>query len=117
MARFWAIRYASPKPHHSRRGLTLVLDLTDRYLGSSMNLKRSLIYSALLSIASWTICVLALAIWVFLMPHPPGFAPEMGPAGTFMVVVVVGSIPFLVAAFFVFSFILDSRIEKKQHIG
>ena len=27
MARFWALRYASPKPHHSRRGLTQVLDL------------------------------------------------------------------------------------------
>ena len=28
MARLWALRYASPKPHHSRRGLTQVLDLT-----------------------------------------------------------------------------------------
>src|SRR5580765_2143939 len=27
VARFWALRYASPKPHHSRRGLTLVLGL------------------------------------------------------------------------------------------
>src|SRR5580765_8149534 len=27
VARFWALRYASPKPHHSRRGLTQVLDL------------------------------------------------------------------------------------------
>ncbi len=26
MARFWAFRYASPKPRHSRRGLTQVLD-------------------------------------------------------------------------------------------
>ncbi len=25
VARFWAFRYASPKPHHSRRGLTQVL--------------------------------------------------------------------------------------------
>ncbi len=25
MARFWALRYASPKPRHSRRGLTQVL--------------------------------------------------------------------------------------------
>ena len=29
MARFWAFRYASPKPHHSRRGLTQVLALMD----------------------------------------------------------------------------------------
>ncbi len=35
-------------------------------------------------VAGWAAFIAAFAAYVFLIPHPPGFAPEIGPFGSFV---------------------------------
>lgn len=46
----------------------------------------------------WAALLPTYAVFVFLMPHGPDFAPELGPAGAFLYFVINYSIPYFVIA-------------------
>jgi len=50
-----------------------------------------------LAIGLWVCLVAIFAGWVFLLPHGPHFAPEIGPFGTFLYFVALYSVPYIFA--------------------
>lgn len=52
------------------------------------------------AMAGWAALEAPFAIWVFLFPHGPNFAPEIGPAATFAVFALANTIGYL--ALFIF---------------
>ena len=50
----------------------------------------------------WLVLVAAFAAWMFLATHGATFAPEIGPTGTFVVFVVLYSLPYAIAVLAIF---------------
>jgi len=84
---------------------------------SQVNLRKFAARYFLGAVLLWIVLVATYAVWVFVVPHSFTFGPEIGPAASFVVFVILYSVPYVLVVLALFWLVALSSANGSGNNG